>query len=1373
MELEDHIKGLPPDKQVQREKKPRQKLNKKNRLVAVPRDGIRETFPLSFDQQGLWFLYQLNPESPFYNIPTSLRLSGSLDVQALKLSINDIVKRHEALRTVFCSEGKETVQRVYADLTIDLPIEDLTQLEDKTQEVAIKQLSNGETRKFFNLGQLPLLRCKLLTLSVTEHILIINVHHIVFDGWSVSLLNKELKMFYAYHTAGEPTMLGDFPIQYGDFSVCQREWLHGEVLENQLQYWKERLAGAPPVLELPTDRPRPVVQSFNGGRDCMMFDRDTADAVKALSRQERSTLFMTLLAILQVLLYRYTHQQDIVVGFPISGRQQKETKGLIGLFVNTLALRTDLSGNPSFYEILRRVRENARDAYAYQGLPFEKIVEELKPERSLGYNPLVQVIFTLEGFSIEALHLDSFAIQPEEIDSGVEKFDLTVSAKETPEGLRFFWSYNSDIFNPDTIERMMRHFQRLLKQIVEHPDKPISDYELLAPEERQQLLFDWNATEANYPKEQCIQQLFEAQVARTPEAVAVVSQGQQLSYADLNTRANRLAHYLIEQGVGADTLVALCLERSLDLVVALLGILKAGGAYVPLDPGYPQERLAFMLEDTDAPVLITQSSLQAVLPPHTATVLCLDNAVDLLADYADANPAVDTQPQHLAYINYTSGSTGKPKGVCIPHQAVTRLVFGANYVTLDANKTLLHMAPISFDAATFELWGALLHGGRCVLYPDRIPTPEGLKTIIAEQGVDTLWLTAAFFNVVVDSDVGILSDVKQLLTGGEALSVSHIRKALQQLKTTQLVNGYGPTESTTFTCCYPIPRNLDDSQHAIPIGRPISNTQVYILDARLKPVPIGVVGELYIGGDGLARGYLNRPELTAECFIANPLTGTPGERLYKTGDRVRYLADGTIDFIGRTDDQVKIRGFRIELGEIEASLSRHPQVQDSLVMVREEAGDKRLAAYVVTEQAAENITAALRDYLKETLPEHMVPSAFVMLDAFPLTPNGKVDKKALAVMGLGDFAKTEIVAPRNITEQTLASIWCKLLRHENVSVLDNFFELGGHSLLAVRLLNNIEKTFGRKLPLAALFQAPTIDGLARILREDAPDFIWSRLMAIQPNGSRPPLFFVSGSTFKQIISRHLGADQPFFGFEDFGVDGERAAYITVEDLAAFYIKELRAFKANGPYMLAGFCFGGLVAFEMARELVNQGEQVLLLALIDSVNPDCAHSEEDTNAKQRAGRLNRFKNVVQKENPIYVIKSLLRKIKSRFVSYGSRVVLYRDNFLIYTKKTICNIFLYLNVPIPVSLRDFYIIENYVTANSLFHPQEYQGNIILLRSESLGAYDEQLGWGKVASDGVKVHFLKGNHLALIDDEENAALLARELNIEIEQALMKAGP
>jgi len=759
----------------------------------------RDSAELSFAQQRLWFLYRMDPNSPFYNISSAWRLRGPLDVDALKNSLNIIIQRHEALRTTFSMREGDPVQLIAPSLSLPLPVIDLRDLPDTQRDIEVQRLLTEEARQSFQLEKGPLLSAKLLRLEKQQHVFVLVIHHIISDGWSMGVLMREMSKLYEALTAGQPDPLPALPIQYADFAQWQRKALRGELLDEQLRYWEERLAGAAPVLELPTDRPRPAVQSFNGTHDTWLLDDTVADGLKRLGQQEKSTLFMTLLAAFQMLLRHYTRQQDIVVGSPIAGRQQQQTEGLIGFFVNTLALRTNLSGDPTFRELLGEVRETTLEAYAHQDLPFEKVVEELKPERSLSYSPLFQIMFVLENASTETLHLKGLDIQRVGIDSGVEKFDLTVFAEETAKGLRFLWSYNTDIYNPDTVkrmtQRMTRHYQVLLEQIVEDPDKPISEYDLLTAEERRQLLFDWNATATVYPKDQCIPQLFEAQVARRPEAVAVIHEDRQLSYAELNARANRLAHYLIAQGVGADTLVALCLERSPELVVAVLGILKAGGAYVPLDPGYPAERLAFMLEDTRAPVLITQASLQAALPPHDATVLALDNA-DALAGYAEANPPLRTQPRELAYVIYTSGSTGQPKGVEISHRSLINLVtwHQRRYALSPEDRTTLLAGP-AFDASVWEIWPTLTAGASLYVPNDDIRmAPDRLVGWYADKGITLSFLPTPLATALLEQDLSAGLSLRTLLTGGEALHLS----STKPLPFT-LVNHYGPTESTVVT----------------------------------------------------------------------------------------------------------------------------------------------------------------------------------------------------------------------------------------------------------------------------------------------------------------------------------------------------------------------------------------------------------------------------------------------------------------------------------------------------------------------------------------------------------------------------------------------
>jgi amino acid adenylation domain-containing protein len=791
---------------------------------------------------------------------------------------------------------------------------------------------------------------------------------------------------------------------------------------------------------------------------------------------------MTLLAAFKTLLYRYTSQSQIIIGTPIAGRNHAELEPLIGFFVNTLVLRTDVSGNPRFSELLKRVRDVALGAYEHQEMPFERLVEELEPERDMSRNPLFQVIFALQNAPGRELTLPGLKLTSLDVDNDSVKFDLEFHLWED-ERIYVNIFYSTDLYEEATIRRMVNHYQRLLEGIVADPEARLSALPLLSESEERQLLVEWNQTRREYPRQQSVHQLFEAQVERTPEAVALICGGQQVSYRALNERANQLANYLRERGVGAEVLVGVMVERSVEMVVALLGILKAGGAYVPLDPEYPLERLSFMIQDARMPVLLTQKHLVENLPVRQAHVVCLDSEGPLIARQSTQNMVNRAQAQNLAYVIYTSGSTGIPKGVAVTHRAVLRLLCNVDYVHLDSSQSLLQFAPLAFDASTFELWGALLHGARCILYPHRRATARQLQSVIKEHGVRTMWLTAALYNTVMDEWAEALAGVEQLLIGGEALSVAHVRAGVESLAGTQIINGYGPTETTTFACSYRISGEREGEwSRRVPIGKPIANTEVYVLDEEMGVVPVGVIGELYIGGDGLARGYLHRAELTAERFVPHPYSQRGGARLYRSGDMVRYLGSGEIEFIGRRDEQVKIRGYRIELGEIEAVLKKHSAVSEAVVLAsEEESGEKRLVAYVVG--ASEVEVGELRNYLKERLPQYMVPSGYVRMDEMPLTANGKVDRRALPAYELSRAdASAKFVAPRTPIEETLVGIWCKVLSTQQVSVYDNFFDLGGHSLLVTRVLNAVREIYSIDLPMRMFFESPTVAALAEQLQ---------------------------------------------------------------------------------------------------------------------------------------------------------------------------------------------------------------------------------------------------------------------------------------------------
>ena len=1169
-------------------------------------------FPASFAQQRLWFLDQLEPNTATYNICSTAQINGSLDIEALKQSLNTIVERHEVLRTAFAINDGQPVQVLAAAMSLPLPLLDLQHLPEAEREAEALRLAQEEACRPFDLTQAPLLRTTLLKLDAQTHVLLLCIHHIIFDGWSGGLFFQELETLYRASAHGQPAILPELPIQYVDFTIWQREWMQGNKLEEQLTYWRKQLAGAPAALELPTDRPRPAITTRRGSRYFLQLSKQLTEALKALSQQEGVSLFMTLTAAFKTLLHRYTAQDDLLLGTVTADRSQAETENLIGFFVNTLILRTDLSGNPTFRQLLGRVREVILDAHAHQDVPFEYLVKELQPDRSLGQNPFFQVMLVLEPTrpTLSA----GWTLNQMDIETGTAKFDLHLELQDRPEGLRCCFEYSTDLFDEATIARMAGHWQTFLEGAAHHPEQHLSDLPLLTQAERHQLLIDWNATATDYPEDQCVHRLFEAQVERTPDAVALIFAEQQMTYQELNRRSNQLAHHLQRLGVGSQVLVGLCMDRSIEMIVGLLGILKAGGAYVPLDPAYPEERLAFMLQDTQAPVLLTQRQFIDMLPTQGIHVLCLDSEWSIMDQERTENLDSGATAENLAYVMYTSGSTGRPKGVQIRHRSIARLLFGVNYVRLDATRTLLHMAPISFDASTLEVWGALLHGARCILFPERVPTPRSIGIAVRKYDVTTVWLTTALFNAVIDEAPDALLGTEQVLTGGDVVSVAHIRRALNLLPSTELINGYGPTESTTFTTCYSIPRQLSENIRSIPIGRPIGNTQVYILDRNLNPVPIGIPGELHIGGAGLARGYLNRPELTDEKFIDNPWSSEPGAKLYKTGDLVRYLSDGAIEFLGRFDHQVKIRGFRIELGEIEVVLGQHAAVREALVLAyKSDRGDKRLVAYVVPIEK-QNITVdELRLFLKERLPDYMVPSDFMLMDFMPMTPNGKVDRQALPTPVLaGRTAENIFVAPTLRVHYELQQIWEELLDVKPIGIRDDFFSLGGHSLLAARMIDRIEQVCGKKLPLATLFAGATIENLADALlkdgnthkNEDSDSRV--KVVNVQVGGSKRPFFFLhgdwhGGGLYCLNLAASLSKDQPFYTLEPYRFEGLPIPP-TLESMAAAHIEAMRAVQPEGPYLLGGWCNGGLIAYEMARQLYAAGQAVDLLVAMDIATP---------------------------------------------------------------------------------------------------------------------------------------------------------------------------
>ncbi|QEI43192.1 Linear gramicidin synthase subunit B [Dolichospermum sp. UHCC 0315A] len=1350
-------------------------------IIPVSRD---EDLPLSFAQQRLWFLHQLSPDSTAYNLLEALRLEGALNLVALEQSLTELIRRHEILRTTFPMVDGKPIQRIAPPSTVTWQIEDLQGLSTEEQTAQFRQMAIAAALKPFDLAGEPLVQFTLLKLSPYSYILLLKMHHIIYDGWSLSIFFGELSQLYEAFTQGLPSPLAELPIQYADFAVWQRQWLTGEVLDRQLNYWREQLAGLTPILELLTDYPRPPVQTFQGGVECFQLDRHLTQRLKQLSQESDATLFMTLLAAFLVLISRYSGQLDLVVGSPIANRNSKSVEPLMGFFANTLAFRGNLSGNPTFREFHEQVRQTTLSAYAHQDLPFEMLVEKLQLDRDLSRNPLVQVLFSLQNTPQSSSNLSGLIIENMPLPLDVRaRFDLEVNYWEIPGGLEGVWCYNSDLFDATTITRIGEHFQILLQAIVANQEMRISELPLLSPAQRHQLLVEWNDTQVDYPHDLCIHELFEEQVERNPDAVAVAFEEQQLTYHELNCRANQLAHYLQSLGVGADVLVGICVERSWEMIVGLLGILKAGGAYVPLDPDYPTERLSFMLADTQIKVLLTQQNLVEKLQKHQVKLVCLDTDWHLIAqcsqDNAIATPIADVQATNLAYVIYTSGSTGQPKGVEVVHRGVNRLLFGVNYVHLDETQRFLQIAPISFDASTFEIWGALLHGGKCVIFPESIPTAKSLSEEIHKHGITVLWLTSALFNSIIDDDPQALSGIKQLLIGGEALSLAHVNRAYETLPFTQIINGYGPTESTTFTCCYPIPRKLETTIESIPIGSPIANTQVYILDDYLQPVPVGVPGELHIGGAGLARGYLNRPELTQEKFIPNPFDNS---KLYKTGDLARYLPDGNIEYLGRIDHQVKIRGFRIELGEIEAVLSQHEDVQISCVIVREDtpgetcterSRSKQLVAYIVPQKDVTLTTSELRQFLGNKLPGYMIPNAFVMLESLPLTPNGKVDRRALKAPAHTSNSD-RFIEVRNQLELKLLQIWSNILKVDKIGVQDNFFDLGGHSLLAPYLMTQIKQQIGKDIPVKDLFQNPTIEQLAAIIQKESDDSSPSCLVAIQPNGSNLPFFCVPGAGGRPFYFYHLGRclgdDQPLYSFEN-NLYQELGAITHIEDMASIYIEAMQAVQPQGPYFLGGHSYGGNVAFEMAQQLRNQGQEVALLAIVDSSAP--TYKDKQMLIDYINWDHARWLVEVSKGIEVYLEKNV-------DISYDTLQSLTVDEQLKY----VLQYFKMANMLPPNA--EITQLTNIVQAykNSCLclvdyvPKQPYSGKLTILRAnedlpEDPNGYlnaevsqDLSLGWSEFSSEPVDIHFVLGNHITIMV-EPHVQVLAEKLKTCIQQA------
>jgi amino acid adenylation domain-containing protein len=1384
--------------------------------------------PLSFGQQRFWFLEQLEPGQPVYNVCFGVRLTGRLDYPVVQASLSEIVRRHEALRTVFTNRQGTPVQVVMPPRPVAVPLMDVDGADEEEfgrlgealrgegprgeEEGVLRRRLEQEAAKPFDLTKDLLMRAALFRLAPEKHILFVTMHHIATDAWSIQLFLEEWTALYSAYVQGREAELAELPIQYLDFASWQRQDQQTE----DVAYWKGRLEGSEGFelrsLGLKSETPLDVsgIPSNRGATRSTVLSRELSDALQQLSRAEGASIFMALLAGFKVLLHRYSGQEDIVIGSPISRRTQQQTEQLIGLFLNVAVLRTDTSGNPTFRELLRRVRTTALEAYAHQNIPFEKLVEELQPARDRTRTPLFQMMFTFQDALMPRRTLGPFQsdgarleVEAFDFDLQVAPFDLMLLMQESGQGLVATLEYKTDLFSAEVIDRMLGHWRALLEGIVQRPDARISDLPLLTTAERRQVLIEFNSDGARAGTEhwgantdgggapsqpgKCVHELFEEQAARNPEGRAIKFGGQAVSYRELNERANQLAHYLKVLGVGVETRVGICMERSPEMIAAVLGILKAGGAYVPFEPDEPRDRLAFKLRDSAVEVLLTQQRLLDVFAgldgPGTEKgasgleVVCVDRDHEVISRHRRDNPRERPRPNNLVYVIYTSGSTGAPKGVLIEHHClVEHALEMARRFGLNAADRVLQFAPLSFDVSAEEIFPTLATGGRLVLRPAGLAvsiqdfqpfaTNEKLTVVNLPTPYWAQWMTAMEQeNLTLPPSLRLVIVGSDTVTGEQYAQWQKLSRRSRDGAPVRWCNAYGTTEATITATIYE--PESDEAPFCVPIGRPMRHTRIYILDAHRGPVPIGVPGEIYIGGDEVARGYLNRPEATAANFVVDVFSRRPGARLNRTGDFGRWRPDGNIEFLGRRDNQVKIRGFRIELGEVEAALLEHPLVKEAAVLPREDTcGEKRLVAYFVGRE--DQMVGKLQQFLRQRLPAYMIPATFVSLEKIPRLSNGKLKVDGLpAPAAERPDLEEDFVAPSDSLEEKLANIWRQVLGLEKVGVNDNFFDLGGHSLLAIRLFAEIEKLTGWNLPVLSVFQSPTIKGLAEIIRRKQSTERRSSILTVQPHGTKPPLFLVHGAGGGMLwgyanLAKHLGVDQPVYAFNSRGMDGLEE-FATTEELAAQYVQELRTFQKQGPYYLGGYCFGGEVAFEMAQQLMAQGERVGLLALMNAMPPNSSF-----------GKM-RF-------SPVWAMRFM--RNSWHWLRYFCRWTPQQKRSFVQRKVRACQRRLQrclgrngapdglAELTVDLSLyseEQRRLWDMHLRASDNYHPRPFPGSVVVFRTRFhpfFCSFDPSFGWNEFAGGGVKVEIVPGAHESILD-EPYVQTTAAKLKKCLEQA------
>ncbi|MBN2109391.1 MAG: amino acid adenylation domain-containing protein, partial [Deltaproteobacteria bacterium] len=1281
----------------------------------------------------------LQPESPAYNIVQGIRIQGKLDCEIFRQALAAIVMRHETLRMRFVSAEGRPKALIAAAAGPAVELIDAVKSTVREAEAEVRSIVRREAVKTFDLEKGPLYRGLLFKTGDDDYVFLFIFHHIIADGWSMGVWLQELSVLYEACAAGGRSVLPELAIQYTDYAAWQRTWIENKDFSADIAFWKQRLGGKLPVLQMPADYPRPEDPHNDGALESFVIPESLVRLLADYAQKESCTLFMMLLAGFMTLLQRYTGQETVIIGSPYANRDMVECERLIGFFLNMLPLRGDLNPDMPFNELLHQVRESTLEAYAHHELPFGTLVDAIQPERSLNHHPVFQVMFAFQNFPLSCKSTAGIYFQPLFFDRGATEYDLALYMWEEGGGLCGAFEYSTELFRPETIARLAGHFMTLLGGIAQEPSQKLQAIPLLTQQELASFAAGWKAAGAAYPGDATAAELFEAQVERAGDLPAVMYKDVTVTYRELNRRANQLARILQNGGVGPDVLVGVYLERSIDMVVAVLGIHKAGGAYVPLDPAFPRDRLEFMMEDSGLHVLLTQESLAPEVPAACpARVIVLDRDRDEIGRQSGENMGKTAGGGNLAYVIYTSGSTGKPKGVEIEQRALVNFLLSMQREPgLAQQDVLLSVTTLSFDIAGLELFLPLITGARVVL-AGRDEAIDGfrLKQMLQDFRATVMQATPATWKMLLEAGLQEARGLK-VLCGGEALSGELAGRILET--GAELWNMYGPTETTIWSSVC----RVEDGGKAPDIGHPIANTQFYILDELQALVPIGVAGELYIGGDGLARGYLNRPELTAERFPPDPFAGKPGSRMYRTGDLVRRMADGRIEFLGRTDHQVKIRGYRIELGEIESAIGRYPAVKEAVVVAREDEPDnKRLVAYIIEEPGMPLDRGELREHVQHSLPDYMTPSFFVMLESFPLTPNGKIDRKALPQPDMqADREEYSFVAPRDQLEIQLASIWQKMLGVKSISIKDNYFDLGGNSLMATRLFAQIEKSTGKTIPLATLFRAPTIEQIAGILREKDWKPSWSSLIPIQPGGTKPPLFLVHGAGGNVLLYRplaqRLGPDQPVYGLQAQGLDGAEPFYTRIEDMAAHYIEEIKKFQPEGPYYLGGYCMGGAIAYEMACQLERQGDRAAIVAMFDTFNGWRPETFFSSIIHQYQRIAFHAKNVLMIQGPgrRAFLKQKAMEAQRRAVLTAS-VAASRIARRLGLRKE--------NPPVILDeVNDAAVIQ--------YRPGRYAGRItVFAPCDAYAGYeDPQLGWGGMASGGVDIIGLKAYPAGMLVD------------------------